>query len=165
MATPGTEQWARDNYGAPCTQKIVTINFCGKNVTVNKPVSRHFKRLAQIFREKAPVYAKTIDDFQDDWGYVCKVIAGTTTYSNHAFGLAVDIDATRNARGGTPPLGQIGLKASAAVHQAEREGFRWGGRYSSPDPMHFESMLTPAQIKARYKRDGTPRGWWKRRIR
>lgn len=164
--TPGSEPWAKQKYGAPCTQKIVSIDFCGRNVTVNQRVARHFKRLAQIFEEKAPRYARQIDDFLDDWGYNCRKIAGTEIYSNHAFGLAIDIDATRNARnGGSYTDSAIWQGARLAIIQAEKEGFRWGGRYSNPDEMHFESLLTPAQISARYDRTGKPRAWYRLRLK
>lgn len=156
----------REKFGPPCQQPIISIDFCGRSVTVNKKAARHFKRLALIFLERAPQYAKHIDDFLDDWGYNCRVIAGTNTYSNHAFGTAIDIDATRNARnGGSYQDSAIWQGAANAVRQAEREMFRWGGRYSNPDEMHFETLLTPMQIKARYKRDGKPRAWFRRKIR
>lgn len=166
MSTPGTQEWAYEVFGAPCKQPIVSMDFCGRSVTVNKKVRRHFKRLARIFQEKAPNYARHIDDFLDDWGYACRQIAGTSVWSNHSWGIAIDIDATRNARNGGPYTDSaIWQGARNAVLQAEEEGFRWGGRYSNPDEMHFESLLRPAQIRARYDRHGKPRRWYRRRLR
>jgi hypothetical protein len=43
----------------------------------------------------------------------------------------------------------------AVVEEWEREGGAWGGRFSRPDPMHFETHLTPKEIRARYRPDGT----------
>lgn len=164
--TPGTEAWARKFYGDPCSQEIVKVYFGDRYVTVGKQCARHFRRLAIIFEWKAPRYFKEIDDFLDDWGYNCRTIAGTSVYSNHAFGTAIDIDATRNARnGGSYTDSAIWQGARPAILQAEEEGFRWGGRFSNPDEMHFETLLTPTQIKARYKKDGTPRAWYRRRLR
>lgn len=155
----------REKFGPPCKQPIVTIQICGRDVTVNKKAARHFKRLGLILQRYAPMYAHKIDDFLDDWGYACRTIAGSSTYSNHAFGTAVDVDATKNARNGRPYTDSaIWKEAKKAVLQAEKEGFRWGGRYSSPDPMHFETLLTPVQIKARYDRRGEPRAWFKRKL-
>lgn len=166
MASPGTEAWARSAYGAPCHQPIVTIDFLGRNVTVNKKCQRHFKRLARIFAEKSPNYAVQIDDFLDDWGYACRKIGSSSTYSNHAFGIAIDIDATKNVQGRRYQDTLIWKRAADSVLQAEREGFRWGGRYSTtPDAMHFETLLTPAQINARYYRNGRRKLWYIRKLR
>ena len=56
---------------------------------------------------------------------------GTT--SLHAWGLAVDLNASRNPQG-SPPHQDLRL-----VHVMERHGFSWGGRWPTvPDGMHFE---------------------------
>lgn len=81
-------------------------------------------------------------------GYNDRPIAGSTAWSNHAWGLAVDFNAGANPRSHTyrsdmPP----GTSAKAASL-----GMRWGGDYTPPtkyDPMHFEFMGTPADAKAR----------------
>lgn len=52
--------------------------------------------------------------------------------SMHAFGLAIDLNASTNA------FGTAGLMHPDVVAAFERWGFEWGGRWSEPDPMHFE---------------------------
>lgn len=52
--------------------------------------------------------------------------------SMHAFGLAVDINTPTNQ------LGTSGDMDPRVVEIFERWGFVWGGRWSRPDPMHFE---------------------------
>ena len=92
------------------------------------------------------------------WGAACRAISGTSTPSNHSWGLAVDVNAPsnpyasaawhrRNARGTRPfGLAIVCDIPQKAVELWEGHGFRWGGRYvSKPDPMHFEFMGTPAQ--------------------
>lgn len=167
MSTPGTSAWATEVYGPPCKVELVEIAFCGKrNLRVNKRAARHFLRLGDIFEEFAPQYAAQIDDFLDDWTYACRKIAGTDVWSNHSWAIAVDIDATRNARnGGVYQDSAIWQGARRAVLQAEKEGFRWGGRYTNPDEMHFETLLTPRQIRARYTPKGKPRRWYARRLK
>jgi hypothetical protein len=64
--------------------------------------------------------------------FVPRFIAGTTTLSNHAFGLAFDINVPENERG-TP--GRIDPQVIAIF---EKWGFTWGGTWSFTDPMHFE---------------------------
>lgn len=71
--------------------------------------------------------------------YYPRFIAGTTSLSNHAFGLAIDINAPENARG---TAGQMNRQVVAIF---ERWGFTWGGVWHYTDPMHFEmnKIVTP----------------------
>ena len=64
--------------------------------------------------------------------YYPRFIAGTTTLSNHAFGLALDINAVENQRG---TAGQIDRGVVAIF---KHWGFTWGGDWHYTDPMHFE---------------------------
>jgi hypothetical protein len=70
----------------------------------------------------------------DQYGgcFVPRFIAGTTTLSNHAFGLAFDINVPENQRG------TVGRIDPAVVQIFEEWGFTWGGTWSYTDPMHFE---------------------------
>ena len=52
--------------------------------------------------------------------------------SMHAFGLAVDLNTTTNQ------LGSRGDMDPRVVEIFDKWGFVWGGRWSRPDPMHFE---------------------------
>jgi hypothetical protein len=58
-----------------------------------------------------------------------RTIAGTNQPSRHAWGGAVDIVPFE--------------KAPAVVDVFERWGFTWGGRWVSPDPVHFEYVRPP----------------------
>ena len=71
--------------------------------------------------------------------YVPRFIAGTTTLSNHAFGLALDLNVPENQRG---TVGQINRDVVAIF---QRWGFTWGGTWHYTDPMHFEMnrLVTP----------------------
>lgn len=61
-----------------------------------------------------------------------RFIAGTTSLSNHAFGMAIDFDAAQNGRG---TAGQI---PPVVVDVFKDWGFAWGGDWKWTDPMHFE---------------------------
>jgi hypothetical protein len=76
--------------------------------------------------------ASTIHPQQYEGCYVPKFIEGTTTLSNHAFGLAFDLNVPENQRG-TP--GQMNRQVVAIF---EKWGFTWGGTWHYTDPMHFE---------------------------
>lgn len=71
------------------------------------------------------------------WGFACRAIAGTSTPSNHSWGLAVDINAPSNPRGKK-------LKTNMPSWMPDlwnAYGFRWGGDYvKDPDAMHYEFM-------------------------
>lgn len=55
--------------------------------------------------------------------------------SVHSWGLALDFDPTRLARGVTV------RPVPRWVEIAEARGWRWGGRFSVPDPMHIQWCL------------------------
>lgn len=56
-------------------------------------------------------------------------------FSLHSFGLAVDINADTNPMR-KPMVRDI---PDAWVDVFERAGWTWGGRWSTPDPMHFQA--------------------------
>jgi hypothetical protein len=65
--------------------------------------------------------------------YAPRRIPTSGTLSLHAWGLAVDLNASRN------PQGQRPHQDLRLVHVMERHGFWWGGRWPTvPDGMHFE---------------------------
>jgi hypothetical protein len=138
--------WPTDNSG-----KMVTVVTGGDGVRL--PVRREIGPLVgglvrdlERGRDKA---------FRADWswGYANRAFAGTSTPSNHSWGLAVDLDAPENpylsadAHRAAHPLrktfpGGLVLRSTMPDNVeavARRWGFGWGGRYSrKPDPMHFE---------------------------
>ncbi len=57
--------------------------------------------------------------------------------SRHSWGIAVDL----NAR--LFPYGSRERQDARLVRVFERQGFVWGGRWRTPDPMHFEMAEPP----------------------
>jgi hypothetical protein len=76
-----------------------------------------------------------LDDFRSSGGcYVARKMLWDPKLpvSMHAWGLAVDFNVSSNQYGARPTMDpQI-------VAIFERWGFRWGGRWQTPDGMHFE---------------------------
>ena len=72
--------------------------------------------------------------------YYPRFIAGTTTLSNHSFGLAMDFNVPGNQRG------TAGEMDRTVVSIFKKWGFAWGGDWNYTDPMHFElsSVVNPA---------------------
>ena len=64
--------------------------------------------------------------------YYPRFIAGSTTLSNHSFGLAIDINSLENQRG------TVGQMHPVVVEIMKKWGFAWGGDWNYTDPMHFE---------------------------
>jgi D-alanyl-D-alanine carboxypeptidase/Putative peptidoglycan binding domain len=79
------------------------------------------------------------------WGYAARMIRGSTTsWSNHAWGLAIDINAPAN------PMGSALVTDMPTwyVDVWKSLGFRWGGDYHKrKDAMHFEFMGTPEDAR------------------
>ncbi len=101
----------------------------------------------QVHRELAPILAYIVgeaerrghlfdhgpSDVDDDWGYNVRRIAGSSSWSYHSAGAAVDIDAQEYPQGQrrrVPPAWLISLFL--------QWGWSWGGEFGNPDPMHFE---------------------------
>ena len=86
-----------------------------------------------------------VDKVKDDWGYAFRPVRGyDAIWSDHAGGIAIDIDATEH------PLGKVGTftKAEHAMIEkilnlpmyqfAGKSVFYWGGNYHNrKDEMHF----------------------------
>jgi hypothetical protein len=64
--------------------------------------------------------------------YYPRFIAGTTSLSNHSFGLALDLNVPGNQRG------TAGEMDRTVVSIFKKWGFAWGGDWNFTDPMHFE---------------------------
>ncbi|WP_300405915.1 M15 family metallopeptidase [Nocardioides sp.] len=64
--------------------------------------------------------------------YYPRFIAGSTTLSNHSFGLALDLNVPGNQRG------TVGEMDRDVVAIFKYWGFGWGGDWRYTDPMHFE---------------------------
>lgn len=156
----GSPAWARVHYGDPDrsdfrSRKIVEIDFLGRTMLVHRNVRRHFLRLERLFEARAPEYAAAVAAGElDDWSYFNRSVRGEAYKSNHSFGIAIDVNALTNV------LGTTGDMPEEVVSQWEIEGGAWGGSFSRTDPMHFETNLTPKEIKERYKPDGTPKDWY-----
>jgi hypothetical protein len=63
--------------------------------------------------------------------HVIRATRGTTNWSAHSWGLAIDINMTGNGLGQTPAMDKNLVKCFTDA------GFGWGGNYSRPDGMHF----------------------------
>lgn len=82
-------------------------------------------------------------------GYNCRVIAGSSTTSNHGSGTAEDLNWTKHPQG-KRHAGFSDAQRSAIHAQLKTYGgvIRWGDDYSgTPDAMHYEINAGPAAVK------------------
>lgn len=91
----------------------------------------------------ATVFDQKVEELKepllDDWGYAYRPVRGYDTWSNHASGTAIDLNATDH------PLGARGTFSPAEEAKIRRVlrryggAIRWGGDYQNrSDEMHFE---------------------------
>src|SRR4051794_9637031 len=112
-------------------------NIRAARVPIIGSVTCHRRMIPALRRALAEVarrgLAHLIDPGDYAGCYAPRRIPTSGSLSLHAWGLAVDINASRNPQG-SPPHQDRRL-----VRIMERHGFRWGGRWPTvPDGMHFE---------------------------
>lgn len=82
-------------------------------------------------------------------GYNCRVIAGSSTTSNHGSGTAEDLNWTKHPQG-KRNAGLSAAQVSKINAKVKTYGgvIRWGNTYSgTPDTMHYEINAGPAAVK------------------
>lgn len=73
-----------------------------------------------------------------DGGFCARLVRGGNTLSNHAYGLAIDINAEWNGLGKAPAQWCRPGSVLDLVPIAHAAGLYWGGNFSRRDGMHFE---------------------------
>lgn len=100
------------------------------SVTCNKFMMPQLKAaLAEVVKRGL---AKEIHANEYAGCYYPRFIAGSSTLSNHSFGLALDFNVPGNQRG------TVGQMNREVVSIFKYWGFAWGGDWAFTDPMHFE---------------------------
>lgn len=135
----------RTHYGPPARDAAIrTVELWGQRIRVHHRVADHLIRTAVTadrilsHLDLAHLRPRRVD------GYVPRMIAGTSSWSLHAYGLAVDI--FRTPPGVVPPGGVWTPRDQ--LHQEfvavwELAGWTWGGRWRRRDTPHFEWATYP----------------------
>lgn len=91
------------------------------------------------------------------WSYSYRQIMGSSSWSNHSSGTAIDLNAPRHPMG-VPARKTMTFKQRREARRiAKRFGLVWGGSWRSrPDAMHFEVAVSKAEAIALAKRLGLP---------
>jgi D-alanyl-D-alanine carboxypeptidase len=117
-------------------------NIVTRPVPILGAVSCHRRFIAPLRRALGRLERRGLSRLVDSGDYAgCyapRRIPGSGSLSLHAWGLAIDLNASAN-----PPLGRSN-QDPRLVRAMERAGFTWGGRWpTAPDPMHFELHAVP----------------------
>lgn len=136
MTTPEDRGW-----GPPCpADRIVTFRAGGVSLTAHEDAAPLFAAFVTDIVGRG----YDVDNVADDWGYNCRQIRDSQTMSYHAWGLAIDLNATRNPMGAT----LVTDMPSWIDEVAADYGLFWGGNFNRrKDAMHFECHLTHAEAK------------------
>lgn len=138
----------REYYGPPGDEsKLVTIDFPypmfydGRPVTRTRVHRRCADSLLRVLRDIAGLIptAPHIRDEAEDYGGVYNVRKkrGGTSYSLHAYGAAIDLDADDNSfRAAWPVAADMPLEIIEAF---AREGWVSGAAFWGYDAMHFQA--------------------------
>jgi len=120
------------------TSQFRTISFLGTSVQIHESLVPSLQRIDAKWRAQSNRYR-----VQTVLGVQCRNVAGTNRRSNHAYGIAMDINPSQNpfcpnnaACGGRNIL--ITDMPPEFVALFTSEGWGWGGNWnSSKDAMHF----------------------------
>ncbi len=137
-------------------QLIVTTRLFGLQTQVHRmivePLQSVEREVLAIAAQNAEVRA-FLDELHQVSGFVWRNIAGTASRSYHSYGIAVDlIPRSYQRRFGywrwaldsgvedwwDLPLEQRWSVPQSVIDSFERNGFIWGGKWLSFDPIHFE---------------------------
>ena len=127
-------------WGPACSIARTTITLSsGVRITVATGIAELTKILLDECIRRGYVIRQS-----DTGSYNCRYIGGTTTWSVHAWALAIDINWSTNPY-------QYTLKTDFPTWMRallNKYGFSWGGDWSGKkDAMHWQFMGTPAQAK------------------
>ena len=115
--------WVRENIR---TEQVPILG----SVTCHKVMLPQLRAaLAQVVEQKL---ADRIHPGEYAGCYYPRFIAGSTSLSNHSFGIALDLNVPGNQRGTSGEMDR------GVVAIFKRWGFGWGGDWNYSDPMHFE---------------------------
>ncbi|MFN3188495.1 MAG: M15 family metallopeptidase [Candidatus Paceibacteria bacterium] len=124
----------------PCNSAdLTTIPFMGHRITIHKNLVPSLRRVEQRWQSLG---GQNYYQVRSVGGYSCRQSAsGSGRYSNHAYGLALDINPAQNPyhQGRTaPPVTDMNLQNPHFYTLFKNEGWGWGGDWrNSKDAMHF----------------------------
>ncbi|MEA2001732.1 MAG: M15 family metallopeptidase [Actinomycetota bacterium] len=166
MARRASSTWWITHYGKPCiSQDHVRLEwYPGRNDIIHRGTEPLWKALGAVFLAydyKVPT--------SYTGSYNCRQVTGGSSWSGHAWPLAMDVNAKTNPYIRTPTGRPIrwGVETdmpAAMIREAEQitasgiRAFDWGGRWRTiKDAMHFQVRVTLDEIAGGVE---APRGFY-----
>ena len=136
--------------------QLVTVNFLGFRVLVNRRIAKPLRRVAAECRSLSqtdPRIAAFFRNLAHIEGFRFRHVAGTAYCSYHCYGLAVDLIprnygkaiywrwvwmSDKAGKWWATPYSQRWMVPPQVVSAFEKHGFVWGGKWMFFDDMHFE---------------------------
>jgi len=124
----------------PCnTADLTTINYMGHRITIHKNLVPSLRRVEARWNSLG---GNGYYQIRSIGGYSCRQSAsGSGRYSNHAYGLALDINPRENPYDNprtAPPRTDMNQQTPHFYTLFKNEGWGWGGDWrNSKDAMHF----------------------------
>lgn len=135
-------------WAPPCQASMtVLLLHSGAKVRIASAVSEAFRALDEVMQGAG--YAPRA---VDTGGFNCRKITGGSSYSLHAYGIAVDYNWNSNPyRVDGKLVTDMPAKMVGAIKAIRTTGgapvFRWGGDFKrAKDAMHFEVVASPREI-------------------
>lgn len=144
----GTSRMRTEYSGTRCdTSRMTRVQFHPEtSLLVNRDTAEAWRAFSAIMR--AHDY-----QFRESAGgtYNCRKIGGTTRYSLHAYGLAIDLNPSMNPfslplKTDQPVAFRRDLEK--VVTRSGRQVFQWGGRWSTPDTMHWQLGVLRKELRS-----------------
>lgn len=158
MAARWSSTWITAHYGKACQVTRTQISFAGTRLSVATGTEPVWKAVEDVFAKHRyivhPAYPAG-----DTGSYSCRPVTGGTSWSPHAFGVAIDVNWNSNPYRKTPDRRKViwGYDTNMTPAMIEdirkivtRTGQRaveWGGDWQTiKDAMHFQVIATRSEI-------------------
>ncbi len=141
----------RSWWSPACRGPWVTISLYGSGrVTVRPAITDAVKALNKVLTSY-----KYATRYADTGAYNCRRVTGGSTYSLHAYGIAMDINWQSNPYSRTLRTdmfrygdGRMPYRIEAIRTNNGRQVWRWGGWFSgNKDAMHYEITCSPSDLR------------------
>lgn len=134
--------WGDPNHHSYVREHTTTFTAAGRTMRVRQELVPIFRACMLLMDRKYNLDQGVLDD----WSYANRDIRGFPgSKSYHAWGLAIDLNATKNVMGAD----NFQFEKRYTARVANACSLTWGGTWTSrPDAMHFEYRGSQASVDA-----------------
>lgn len=128
----------------PGSERLATFEVAGCKFVVRDNAVKPFKAFVEYFN----LCVEGLDEPGWEGGYAHRKISGSSTWSEHAAGTAIDMNASQHGRTASSgfTLRQRNAIEWFLTNTASGRVIEWGGTWKHPDWMHFE-IKSPTALK------------------